>query len=289
MIKVFTEIRPAIVEPLEEYLCEFGKINWGIEKISDRSPTILFGYFETPEEAEADFAELRNAFAELPQTYITEGVNDADWQNKYKENLRPWNWRNLHFVPVWMKDEYSLPQGDKAVYLDAGMAFGTGDHATTRLCAMALVDALADAPETKSIIDAGCGSGILAISARLLGAKDIFGFDRDAEAVRISVENAEFNSIKKDEIEFVHSGIENSLQDRKADVVLANIISDVLCIYAENLEASVKDGGTLILSGILAAENAEVKECFEQVCSRAESIESAIMGDWSSIVIKMKK
>lgn len=188
-----------------------------------------------------------------------------------------------------MKGEYRVPESDKALYFDAGMAFGTGDHPTTRLCAMALIDALADNPEDKSVIDAGCGSGILAISAYLLGARKVFGFDRDPEAVKVSIENAEFNAIPKGAIEFVHSGIEMALAGRKADILLANIISDVLCIYADNLIEAVNPGGKLILSGILAAENDEVKECFAGRCKRAKSIESAVMGEWSSLVIEMEK
>ena len=247
------------------------------------------GSFETPDDAAAEYGELRKAFPALPESYDTEAVNDADWQNEYKKYLKPWDCRGLHWVPVWMKGEYRVPESDKALYFDAGMAFGTGDHPTTRLCAMALIDALADNPEDKSVIDAGCGSGILAISAYLLGARKVFGFDRDPEAVKVSIENAEFNAIPKGAIEFVHSGIEMALAGRKADILLANIISDVLCIYADNLIEAVNPGGKLILSGILAAENDEVKECFAGRCKRAKSIESAVMGEWSSLVIEMEK
>lgn len=287
MIKISTEIRDPLSDPLEDHFCEFVRSNWGIEKIDDKSPTTLFGYFDSPEDAAAEYAELRKAFPALPEKYGVEGVNDADWQNEYKKYLKPWSCGPLHWVPVWMRGEYAVPAGAKALYFDAGMAFGTGDHPTTRLCAMELIDALAENPAKKSVIDAGCGSGILAISARMLGAGKVFGFDRDPEAVRVSLENAEFNSIPKGEIEFAHSGIEGALAGRKADIVLANIISDVLCIYADNLAAAVKTGGKLVLSGILAAENGEVKECFLERCPRAKSARAAVMGDWSSLVIEM--
>lgn len=289
MIKIKTAIKEALSDPLEDHFCELVRSNWGIEKIDDKSPTVLFGFFETPDDAAAEYGELRKAFPALPESYDTEAVNDADWQNEYKKYLKPWDCRGLHWVPVWMKGEYRVPESDKALYFDAGMAFGTGDHPTTRLCAMALIDALADNPEDKSVIDAGCGSGILAISAYLLGARKVFGFDCDPEAVKVSIENAEFNAIPKGAIEFVHSGIEMALAGRKADILLANIISDVLCIYADNLIEAVNPGGKLILSGILAAENDEVKECFAGRCKRAKSIESAVMGEWSSLVIEMEK
>lgn len=167
MIKIKTAIKEALSDPLEDHFCELVRSNWGIEKIDDKSPTVLFGFFETPDDAAAEYGELRKAFPALPESYDTEAVNDADWQNEYKKYLKPWDCRGLHWVPVWMKGEYRVPESDKALYFDAGMAFGTGDHPTTRLCAMALIDALADNPEDKSVIDAGCGSGILAISAYL--------------------------------------------------------------------------------------------------------------------------
>lgn len=288
MIKIKTIIREALSDPLEDYFCEFVRSNWGIEKVNDKSPTELFAYFDTPEEAAAEYAALRKAFHALPDTYETEAVNDVDWQNEYKKYLKPWDCKGLHWVPVWLRDEYKVPSGEKAFYFDAGLAFGTGDHPTTRLCAIELIDSLADKPQDKFVIDAGCGSGILAISARILGACKVFAFDRDPESVRVSRENAAFNSIPEGDIEFIHSGIEGALAGKKADIVLANIISDVLCIYADNLIGAVKAGGKLVLSGILASENEEVKECFAERCPQAKSIRSAVMGDWSSLTIEMK-
>lgn len=288
MIKIKTTIREALSDPLEDHFCEFVRSNWGIEKINDKSPTELFGYFDTPEEAASEYAQLRQFFPALPESYETEPVNDVDWQNEYKKYLKPWDCKGLHWVPVWLRGEYPVPAGDKALYFDAGLAFGTGDHPTTRLCAMELIDSLKENPQDKFVIDAGCGSGILAISAKLLGAGKVFGFDRDPEAVRVSKENAAFNNIPENAIEFVHSGIEGALAGKKADIVLANIISDVLCIYAENLIGAVKAGGKLVLSGILAAENDEVRECFAEKCPQVKSIKSAVMGDWSSLTIEMK-
>ena len=178
------------------------------------------------------------------------------------------------------------------MYFDAGLAFGTGDHPTTRLCAMSMMDYLKERKgdvANVSLIDAGCGSGILALSAKLLGFGDIYGFDRDEEAVRVSIENAAFNAIALDGVKFEHAGIESALSERKADIVLANIISDVLCIYADNLINSVNSGGRLVLSGILAEENPKVREFFlKRGGDKIASCESAVMGDWSRLEMKIK-
>ena len=141
----------------------------------------------------------------------------------------------------------------------------------------------------KYIIDAGCGSGILALTAKMFGFGRVFGFDRDEEAVRVSLENAKLNNIALDGLSFEHAGIERALEGRQTDILLANIISDVLCIYADNLIDAVRAGGTLVLSGILAAENDKVKEYFlSRLDGRGASCETMAMGDWSRLVIKMK-
>ena len=291
MVRLYVNIEDSLVQPLEDAFCELTRSNWGIEKINDRIPTELFGYFDSAADAEADYAALRARFPSLSEKFSLDPVNDRDWQNEYKKFLKPWSYADLHWVPVWMRGEYPVPAGDKVLYFDAGLAFGTGDHPTTRLCATAMLDYVRENdPSDKFIVDAGCGSGILALTAKLYGFGKIFGFDRDPEAVRVSVENAAFNSIELDNVAFEHAGIEHALGGKAADVILANIISDVLCIYADCLIGAVKDGGLLVLSGILAAENDNVKKYFGERCgARLASCESAVSGEWSRLVIRMKE
>jgi ribosomal protein L11 methyltransferase (prmA) len=290
MVKLSATITDAIVQPLEDAFCELTRSNWGIEKINDRLPPELFGYFDSEKEASEAYAEIRGRFPNLPDKFSLENINDCDWQNEYKKFLKPWSYNDLHWVPVWMRGEYKVPDGDKALYFDAGLAFGTGDHPTTRLCAMSMLDyARQNDVAEKFIVDAGCGSGILALTAKLYGFGKIYGFDRDEEAVRVSKENARFNDIPLANVVFEHAGIEKALAGKKADIVLANIISDVLCIYADVLIGAVKDGGWLVLSGILAVENDKVRDYFISCGGdRFASIEGTPMGEWSRLEIKMK-
>ena len=290
MVKLSATITDALVQPLEDAFCELTRSNWGIEKINDRLPPELFGYFDSDDDAKQAYAELKERFANLPADFSIEQINDCDWQNEYKKFLKPWSYQDLHWVPVWQRDEYQVPENNKAIYFDAGLAFGTGDHPTTRLCAMSMLDyAKTCNPAEKYIIDAGCGSGILALTAKLYGYGKIYGFDRDEEAVRVSIENAGFNSIPLDNVSFEHAGIEKALAGKQADIILANIISDVLCIYADVLIGAVKDGGWLVLSGILAVENDKVKDYFmSRSNGRFESCEGLAMGEWSRLEIKMK-
>ena len=290
MVKLDATISDALVNPLEDAFCELNRSSWGIEKINNRTPPTLFGYFDTESEARDEYARLRARFAELPEEFAVSDVDDRDWQNEYKKYLKPWSWRDLHWVPVWQRGEYKVPEGGKALYFDAGLAFGTGDHPTTRLCAMSMIDYAAKCdPSEKFLVDAGCGSGILALTAKLYGFGKIYGFDRDEEAVRVSEENAAFNAIPLDGVKFEHAGIERALSGKKADIILANIISDVLCIYADVLLGAVADGGLLVLSGILARENESVANYFRsRGGARVASCEGAAMGEWSRLEIKMK-
>lgn len=290
MQKISTVITDALSPLLEEYFCDAGQTAWVVEKIDDRTPPALIGYFDDAETAQLAYRNLRETFGELPEKAELAHIDDVDWKEEYKKFLTAWDCGGLHWVPVWMREKYAVPPGDKAFYFDAGLAFGTGDHPTTRLCMAAIMKALGEGnPAEKFFIDAGCGSGILSLSAKLMGAGRVFGFDRDEEAVRVSLNNAALNGIDLDGVTFEHSGIEAALAGKRADILAANIQADVLCIYAENIAGAVRPGGTLVLSGILGSENARVRELFEEKIGGAlESSEAFFMGDWSSLTFKFK-
>ena len=208
---------------------------------------------------------------------------DADWRDSYKAHFHAWQFGRLHWVPVWEREKFSLPAGDAVLWLDPGLAFGTGNHETTRLCVERLV-ALADTGKGR-LIDAGCGSGILALSASKLGFNDIAAFDNDPEAVRISEENAALNGLAGRVSFFVGDLVTGLAEEAGAGaVVLANIQADVLMRFAASLIAAVAPGGTLVLSGILAHENAQVRATFEALASGWTS-DARIMGEWSDVVL----
>ena len=292
MYKIFTKTNNLLAFRLEEFFAESGSINWGIDKPNDDDapvPPELFGYFEEAQEAENAYAQLREIFPEVPEKFSLENVNACDWQSEYKKYLKPWSVKNLHWVPVWDKENYAVPAGEKVFYFDAGMAFGTGDHPTTRLCAIRMLDYIERNGNAagKFLIDAGCGSGILALSAKLLGFGKVYGFDFDPEAVRASLENAGFNNVSLDNTIFEEAGITEGLADKTCDIMLANIQADVLMKYAAELLGGVKPGGTLVLSGILAYENDQVKECFAKIGgAKIKNIESSVMGEWSDLLIE---
>jgi hypothetical protein len=123
---------------------------------------------------------------------------DSDWKNSYREHFKAWTFGRLHWVPVWERETFRLPAGPPVLWLDPGMAFGTGNHETTRLCIERLVEfeaALPGAAAGLRVVDAGCGSGILALSASAPRLPTSWASTTTPEAVRVSIENAELNGL----------------------------------------------------------------------------------------------
>ena len=300
MIELRISVKAELVDPLEEWFNGLTRCSWGISAESTNTKFELFGYFDDAAAAQVAWMELRAAFSQLPAKPTETSLDDRDWKEAYKAHLRPWSAGDLHWVPVWLRDEYPLPAGHTRLLFDAGMAFGTGDHPTTRLMAQRLLDfRAARGPKNFAaarVIDAGCGSGILALSAALLGCKNVFAFDRDPEAVTVSRENLAANGMAPDAIECINAGIEAALKNRCADLLLANIQADVLAIHGDDLAAAIAPGGVLAMSGILAAEVNDVRAAFVPVLTVAwkydvrDELEkfgdSRVMGDWCDLVFQ---
>lgn len=134
------------------------------------------------------------------------------------------------------------------------------------------------------VIDAGCGSGILAISAARLGLGPVVGFDNDPDAVRVSRKNAACNGVSA-QIEFLISDLRSGLSGRRADLILANIQADVLMRHARELVGAIAPGGWLVLSGILATELAQVRTALASA-ARGWVTDSRAMGEWADLCLR---
>lgn len=250
---------------LDGYFYEIESAHWGVMQKEINDPYEVFGIFADAASAHAALTELRAEYPMLPATFTESIIEDADWQNAYKEFVKPWNDRQLHWIPLWERDNLTTPEGAATVYLDAGMAFGTGAHETTRLCARRLQDyrdAHADQVDSLELIDAGCGSGVLALSASALGFQKILGFDFDPEAIAVCRSNSQENP-HITQLDFEVADLEKGLKDRQADLLLANIQTDVLIPHSDPVVFGVKPGGTLALSGILVKELDLVRAHYE--------------------------
>ena len=297
-MKTQTELRATVsaelADQLENYFLEADLMSWGVMQRERGNPYEVFGFFPDEPTADAELAKLREAFSELPADFTITTIHDADWQNAYKKFVKPWSDRHLHWIPLWERERIAPPGGSAIVYLDAGMAFGTGAHETTRLCARRLLDYLEADPVQAldlDVIDAGCGSGVLAFSATALGFKNVYGFDHDPEAVRVCRENIQAN-LHLSAPSFEVGDLETGLQGRQADLLLANVQTDVLIPHADPIVMAVHPGGTLALSGILAKEldlvRAHYLQKFKDLRPHTEiEDDSRIDGEWSDLYLRL--
>lgn len=245
----------------------------------------LTGYFESRSEAQAvweNFAESIKGEWLVTEPEWRE-LADVDWKESYKAHFKAWQFGALHWVPVWERETFILPPGEHVLWLDPGMAFGTGNHETTRLVVERLARLAGERGTAGRVIDAGCGSGILALSAAKLGYQDIAAFDNDPVAVDVSKENAGMNGLVG-RVDFFTGDLVTGLAGRQAELVLANIQADVLMRFKTELLGSVAPHGVLVLSGILAQELAQVREVFA-VGAPDWGVDSRVMGEWSDLVL----
>lgn len=287
LVEVKAEIPAGAADAVDTLLLERELSAWNVLEDVIVKRAWVTGIFPDPAAAQAGWAELRPLLPEAPlgEPEIRT-LADADWRESYKAHFHAWQFGRLHWVPVWEKEAFALPPGHEVLWLDPGLAFGTGNHETTRLCCERLVewaDRAARAGHGHSVIDAGCGSGILALSAALLNCAPVAAFDLDPEAVRVSHENAELNGLA-DAVEFAVAGLEDGLKGKRADLVLANIQSDVLRAHARVLLDAVAPGGVLALSGILAQERDAVRDAFAALAPGWQ-IDSRVMGEWCDVAL----
>ena len=186
---------------------------------------------------------------EAPAGTLT-AVADADWVRLTQAQFAPIRIaEGLWIVPSWCEP---VDPAAHNLVVDPGLAFGTGSHPTTRLCLQWLASALGAG---ESVLDYGCGSGILAIAAARLGAGAVVGTDVDPQAIAASVANARVNGVTA---EFMLPELLAASTHRQFDVVIANILTNPLRLLAPALAARVRPGGRIVLSGILEAQADEV-------------------------------
>ena len=204
--------------------------------------------------------------AQLPEStdIIIETVEDTDWERVCMQDFKPMRFGER----VWICPSWETPPHPDAVniMLDPGLAFGTGTHPTTKLCLewldrQDLVDL--------DVIDYGCGSGILAIAAALLGAKNVIAVDNDPQAITASESNRDMNGVSEQTMQVY---LPHACPPAPADILVANILSGPLQELAPILMALVKPGGKIILSGILSDQALELSKSYEEFFTMLEPV-----------------
>lgn len=207
-------------------------------------------------------------------------VNDEDWKDTWKEHFKPARiTEHIAVKPVW--EDFEAPDGVKVIEIDPGMAFGTGTHATTRGCITLLEKYLGSAEENRdiSVLDVGCGSGILGIAAYTLGCGDVLGIEIDEDAVRSAEENVKRNC-PDGKVRITEGDLTKGV-DFKADIVLANMTVNLIELLTADVDRHLNEGGVYICSGILVEQKRQAEEILRN--SGFKVLEFLEDGEWLSL------
>ena len=282
-----------VVVPYGIYIEDYTNLEQTVEDIAhidlideellhkDRSNAYVHIYLE-PDVSPAE------AVAVLSERYGAEGIAheiellncaEEDWRNNWKKYFSPLPvGKKLMIVPSWYEN-YDT-QGRIALHIDPGLAFGTGGHDTTRLC-LEMCEKYMKPGDT--VLDVGCGSGILAIAALLTGAGSAVGVDIDAVAVRTAAENAALNGVG-DRFTAICGSFTEKVEG-KFDLVLANIVADAIKFLSKGVRGFMKDDAVYIMSGIIDTRAEEVKA---EVGKYFDVIEEHLENGWACFVAKRK-
>ena len=262
-------------------------------------PLRVCGYLKVDGELDIKQQRLEEALwhlgriRELPEMRY-KPVLESDWSENWKEHFKPIQiGKRLLIVPTWLEIE----EGNRTVVrIDPGMAFGTGTHPTTQLCLEIIVNHLdskriphnVEGEPNLTMIDLGCGSGILAVAAVKLGMKQVLGVDLDGDAIEIAQQNSVINNVS----DYIYYGV-GSVSEilagkfslRHASLVVANILAPVLVrLLEEGMGELITPRGKLILSGILEEQTGEVEAAIK--ANNLHLDEKHQMGDWMGLVVR---
>lgn len=207
-------------------------------------------------------------------------IDSQSWESEWKKYFKPFRLgTNMVVKPTW--ESFDAKDTDVIIEIDPGNAFGSGTHETTYLCIEMLEKYI---QKDQTVVDVGCGSGILSIAAGLLGAKNVIGIDIDHVAVKTAKENVSQNALD-DRIEILHGDLLN-LVDATADIVVANIIAEVISVLLKDIGRVLKTDGIFIASGII---NLRLEWLLEQYLPEAfYDVQVVQKGEWAAIVARKK-
>ncbi len=231
-----------------------------------------------------------NTFIKIGEGSIEKSLTeDVDWVNNWKKYFKSFTVDNFFIKPTWEELD-DIHKDMEMIEIDPGTAFGTGKHDTTQLCIKQLIKYVKDGD---NVLDLGCGSGILSIVAKKLGAADVDMTDIDPAAIEAVGENFAVNKMSMEDVEVIAGNVledtqlQAKFENKKYDIVVANILADVIIPIAGMVDRFLKTGGIFISSGIIYMKEDEVKEAVKSN-DNLELKDVVNQGEWRSIIAVKK-
>lgn len=277
----------SIEDPNDMLGREEGPLTWDFADINifeyGKDKAVVRAYFNIDVDVKEIISEIETRIERAKEFDVnirdyeifSEEVNENDWANEWKKYYKPTKVGNRFVIkPLW--EEYEAKGDEIILNMDPGMAFGTGTHETTRLCLEAIENYM---KKNTRVFDIGTGSGILAIGASLLGAKDVVGVDLDIVAVDSAKENVKYNHLEN--VEILHGNLMDVVEGT-ADIIVANIIAEVILILIDDVKKMINKNGVFISSGIIREKEKMVTDALHEKGFSIKEVRRE--GEWVCIV-----
>lgn len=222
---------------------------------------------------------LRELMGKEPELELKQ-VKEDDWAHAWKAYYKSEKIGRIVIKPSW--EDYTPQEDEVIVELDPGMAFGTGNHPTTRLCLQVMQEII---NEPLSVLDIGTGSGILAVAAAKLGAGEVVASDIDPMAVKIAQDNIERNKVSH-QVKALKSNLLDEHDVLQYDVVVANIVADIILRLIPDLKKYLKKTGWLLLSGIIEGRLADIENALAEYGFETKKIDTE--GEWRAVLANLR-
>lgn len=276
-LKIELSASPELIDPLSNFLTEIGAQGVYQEELESQTPEdftvsglkeVVKAYLPFDIRLESRLASLKvyldslsQLFPELEESqFTTEAIIDQDWGEEWKKYFKPLRVsKNIIIKPTW--ERYAPAGHDIIIDIDPGMAFGTGQHPSTRMCLEAIEDILLKerTKEKWTVLDVGTGTGILGISCAKLGAQRVVCVDIDKKAAEIAKENVLINNVQ-DRVEIINRDV-NTIHE-SFDLIVANLTAKILIRLRAHLMSLIKNGGYLVISGIIDQNRTDIESHF---------------------------